>query len=118
MKDRIKDLKELNDNGISSDLFWKLILHSTDGSSKQMRAYSNNHKIENWKKEVYKEISLKEEVSEKQIDCFLNYMCKYFSSYFGKNHDEIYVTKQFEQYRRIDKNFLFEEVALTTIETI
>lgn len=118
MKERIKDLKKINEFGINSDMFLKLVLHSTDGTSKQMTAYSNNYNIDGWKNEVFKEISTKEDFSKLQIQEFLNYMCKYYPQYFGRNKDEIYVTKQFEQYRRSEENFYFEKVVLLTMETL
>lgn len=115
MNERILAVKELFDNGINKELFFRLLLHVTDGGLNQSPAYANYLTIPEWK-ELFARDFVKINVSEEQIILFLNYMIKYFSYYFGKNVNIYAVSKEFTNDLRTEESQQFESIVYTTIQ--
>ena len=117
MKERILEVKQLFNNKINKELFFKLILHVTDAYKEPMQAYANYLTIDEWQK-LYSKPFVDIVVSEDQLLLFFNYMIKYSGNYFGKNNDKYFVFKTFNNDLRTEDNFEFELILLTTFELI
>ena len=121
MKEQILALKNLYDNGINKELFFKLILHVTngyDGYNEPMRAYANYLDIENWEK-LFSNPHIKISVTSSQLILFFEYMVNYYSKYFGKNQKIYLVFLDFRNNElRTEDNFKLEDILLTTFEII
>lgn len=119
MNKQILDLKKLYDNGINNDLFFKLILHVTngyDGYDKPMRAYANYLDIENWGN-LFSNPHIKINIDLEKLILFFEYMITYYQNYFGKNQKIYYVNLEFRNNDlRTKENFQFENIILTTFE--
>lgn len=121
MNKQILDLKNLYDNGINNELFFKLILHVTngyDGYREPMRAYANYLDIENWEK-LFSNPHVKIIINREQLTLFFDYMITYFPNYFGKNQQIYFVNLEFKNNGlRTKEHFQFENILLTTFEII
>lgn len=117
MEERILELKELYDNEISKELFFKLILHVADGRENPAQAYANNLTIPEWKN-LFSRPFVVIDVSDEQLSLFFNYMIKYSMDFFGRNQDKYFVLKTFINDLRTEENFEFESILLTAFELI
>lgn len=117
MEERILEVKELCDAGIDKNMFFKLILHVTNGVSNPMQAYANYLTIKEWQN-LYSKPYVDIVVSEEQLVLFFNYMIKYSGNFFGKNQDKYFVFKTFINDLRMENNFEFESIVFTTLELI
>lgn len=117
MKEKIVCLKELYDNGIDENLFFKLISNSTNSPTDQKLAYSNLLTIKEWQ-ELYAADYLNISVSENQLALFFNYMTKYSSNFFGKMNGKYFVNKYFTNEEKKREKFQFELIVYKTIELV
>lgn len=115
MYERILAIRELFDNGINKELFFRLLLHVTDGGLNQYPAYANYLTVLEWKK-LFARDFVQINVSEEQIILFFNYMLKYFPYYFGKNGNFYIVSKEFTNELRTEESQQFESIVYTTIQ--
>lgn len=118
MKERIKYLKNLFDNGIIGNVFFKMILHITDDCEIKSRAYSNYLGIEDWKKLYAKKPNPNLILNDEQISSFFNYLSRYHGDYFGKNQNYYYVNKNFFYEQTNPEDFIFESIVFTTLEIL
>lgn len=121
MEKQILALKKLYDNEINRELFFKLMLHVTngyDGYNEPMRAYANYLDIENWEK-LFSKPFVEINVTREQLILFFEYMIKYYPQYFGKNQEKYLVYLEFKNNElRKEDNFKLEHILLTTFEII
>lgn len=117
MEERILAVKELYDAGIDKSIFFKLLLHSTDGPTNEKQAYANYLTIDEWKK-LYSREFVNINVTDNELLLFFNYMIKYSVGFFGKSKNEYFVYKTFTKNLRTEDNFQFELILLTTFELI
>lgn len=118
MTEQILALKNFYENKIDKELFFKLLLHLTDGHKEPMSPYANYLDIENWKK-LFSLPSKKIIVTSDQLAIFFEYMTKYHGEYVGVTQEKYYVRKELMNNElRTEKNFRLEATVLTTIETI
>lgn len=115
MNERILALKELFDNGIDRELFFRLLLHVTDRGLNKSQAYANYLTVSEWK-ELFARDYVKINVSDEQIMLFFNYLVRYFSYYVGKNGNVYTVSKEFTNNLRTEESQQFELIVYTTIQ--
>ena len=115
MEERILKLKEIYNQGIDRKMFFKLILHSTDGNSEPTSVYANNKSAAEWMV-LYNEASVALGVSVTQMELFFNYMSAYHHHFFGREQGKYSVNKYFNKKEKARDNFEFEEITLTVLE--
>ena len=115
MEEQILSLKKLYGNGINLELFNKLVLHSTDGTSQQPSAYQNDLDIESWK-ELFSKEYVEIPVSSEQLILFFEYMSKYHNKYCRKNKDNYSILKTLSNDRKSIEFFNFEKIVFTVMQ--
>lgn len=117
MEERILELKNLYDNGITRNIFFGLISHCTNGPVEYMSQYSNNLTLAEWFA-LFSAPFVNIGVSENQLELFFEYMRKYSSPFFGKNQNHYFVNKSFTNDEKQESNFEFEVILMTSFEIL
>jgi hypothetical protein len=117
MRERITKIKQLIENGIDKQLFFKLVLHITDGTSEFNSGYANYKKINEWQ-DLYSSQYVNLQLSETQLILFFDYLKIYYSEFVGNNHNDYFVFKTFINNYRTESYLEFESIVFSVFEIL